>query len=76
MALIISSPFLLEICRKLVSFGELCFQGFFLSFLCVVVAVSSACVINSMHLCEGCLYRTALTYGKKDFNSSCRRFLD
>ena len=40
-ALVISSPFLFEVCRKLVTFGGLCLEGFLLSFLFVAVAASS-----------------------------------
>lgn len=45
-ALVISSPFLFEVCRKLVTFGGLFLEGFLLSFPCVAVAASSV-------LCRG-----------------------
>ena len=41
MALVISSPFLLEVSRKFVTFGGLCLGGFLPLFLCVAVAASS-----------------------------------
>ena len=48
--LVIFSSFLFEDCCKLVTFGWLCLDGFFLSFLCVVVA--SSAVLCSCSSCD------------------------